>query len=85
MSVTFTEADGAFVPATPQKLMTMPQQRRRRAGRTTCRPTISDSSRIKNENTSERAEINVVLNWFEELKKTSPGEVTLPAFDVQPF
>ena len=71
MAVTFTEVGGAFVPTTPKKLITLPQQRG--AGR--AYDVSADDQRflsIKNENTSERAEINVVLNWFEELKKRVP-------------
>jgi serine/threonine-protein kinase len=71
MTVTFTEVDGTFVPTTPHKLVTLPLQR----GAARAYDVSADDQRflsIKNENTSDRAEINVVLNWFEELKKRVP-------------
>jgi serine/threonine-protein kinase len=72
MSVSFSESAGAFVQSTPQKLISMPQQ----AGGSARAYDVSGDDRrfltIKNEAGSDRAEISVVLNWFEELKKKVP-------------
>jgi serine/threonine-protein kinase len=72
MSVTFTETGGAFVPSAPRKVVLLPQQ-----GGGAARPfdVSLDDQRfltMKNEANDVRAEINVVLNWFEELKKKVP-------------
>jgi serine/threonine-protein kinase len=72
MSVTFTDANGAFVAATPKKLMTLPQQA---GGAARAYDISADDQRvlsIKSETSNDRAEIKVVLNWFEELKKKVP-------------
>ena len=72
MSVTFTEVNGAFVPSAPRKITTLPQQ----LGGTNRAYDVSvDDQRfltIKSDTNSERAEIKVVLDWFEELKKKVP-------------
>jgi hypothetical protein len=72
MSVTFTESSGAFGPTTPQKLTSLLQQA---GGSARAYDVSRDDQRfltIKNETGSDRAEINVVRNWFEELKKKVP-------------
>jgi Tol biopolymer transport system component len=73
MSVTFTERDGAFIPSTPQKVVAFPQQ----AGVAQRTYDVSpDGQRfitIRSDTTNERAQINVVLNWLEELKKRVPA------------
>jgi Tol biopolymer transport system component len=72
MSVAFTERDGAFVPSTPKKVITLPQQAGI-AGRTyDVSPDGQRFVTIKSEGTNERAQINVVLNWLEELKRKVP-------------
>jgi serine/threonine-protein kinase len=72
MSVAFTERDGAFTPSTPKKVVTLPQQ----PGVAQRTYDVSPDGRrfltIKSEGTNERAQIHVVLNWLEELKKKVP-------------
>jgi eukaryotic-like serine/threonine-protein kinase len=72
MSVEFTEANGAFVPSTPKKVTTLPQQL---GGANRAYDVTADDQRflsIKSDTTSERAEIRIVLDWFEELKRKVP-------------
>ena len=72
MSVAFTEANGAFVPSTPKKVATLPQQL---GGANRAYDVSADDRRfisIKSDSTSERAEIKVVVDWVEELKKKVP-------------
>jgi serine/threonine-protein kinase len=72
MSVSFTESAGAFVPTTPQKVTAITQQG---GGSARAYDVSRDDQRfltIKNDAGGERAEIKVVLNWLEELKKKVP-------------
>lgn len=72
MSVSFTSTTGAFTPATPQKLTTIPQQV---GGAGRAFDLSADDKRfitMKSDGNDERAEIRVVLNWFDELKKKAP-------------
>jgi hypothetical protein len=72
MSVSFTESTGAFTAMTPRKLTALPQQV---GGAARAYDVSRDDQRfliIKNETVSDRAEIRIVLNWLEELKKKVP-------------
>ena len=71
MSATFDVVGGAFVPSTPKRLGTLPLT----PGAHRAFDVAADDQRfltIKGETNNERAEINVVQNWFEELKKKVP-------------
>jgi serine/threonine-protein kinase len=73
MSVTFTETAGAFVPSTPTRITALPAQ----FGVARAYDISPDDRRflsIKPEDSTERVQINVVLNWFEELRKRVPVE-----------
>ena len=75
MSVSFTEAAGAFVPMTPRKIATMPSGVVGGAARAfDVAPDDQRFLTIKGENSTERAEIRVVQHWFEELKKRVPAK-----------
>jgi serine/threonine-protein kinase len=71
MSVTFEVSGGTFVPSTPKRLGTMPTT----PGAHRAFDVAGDDQRfltIRGETSNERAEVNVVQNWFEELKKKVP-------------
>jgi serine/threonine-protein kinase len=71
MSVTFEVSGGAFVPSTPKRLGTVPTT----PGAHRAFDVSADDQRfltIRGETGNERAEINVVKNWTEELKKKVP-------------
>jgi hypothetical protein len=71
MSVTFGVADGVFRAAPPKRLATMPVT----PGTHRAFDVDAGDERfltIKGEASNERAEINVVQNWTEELKKKVP-------------
>jgi hypothetical protein len=73
MSVSFTEEGDAFVRMTPQKIMTMPSGVVGGAARAfDVAPGDQRFVTIKGENSAERAEIQVVQHWIEELKKRVP-------------
>ena len=71
MSVTFSVSGTAFVSSAPQPIVRLPQAPGAHRGFD-----VSGDDRrfltIGGLNSGERAEINVVLNWFEELKKKVP-------------
>jgi serine/threonine-protein kinase len=72
MSVSFAESTDAFTAMTPRKLTALPQQV---GGAARAYDVSRDDQRfliIKNETVSDRAEIRIVLNWLEELKKKVP-------------
>ena len=71
MSVTFEVSGGTFVPSTPKRLGTMPTT----PGAHRAFDVAADDQRfltIRGETSNEWAEINVVQNWFEELKRKVP-------------
>ena len=71
MSVTFEVSGSTFVASTPKRLGTMPTT----PGAHRAFDVAGDDQRfltIRGETSNERAEINVVRNWFEELKKKVP-------------
>jgi len=72
MSVTFEVSGSTFVASTPKRLGTMPTT----PGAHRAFDVAGDDQRfltIRGETSNERAEINVVRNWFEELKKKVPN------------
>jgi serine/threonine-protein kinase len=72
MSVSFTATGGAFSAMTPRKLISLQQQV---GGAARAFDVMADDNRfltIKNDSATERAEIKLVLNWLEELKKKVP-------------
>ena len=72
MSVSFSETSDAFGATTPRKVVDLPQQV---GGSARSFDVSADDQRfltVKNETGGERAEIRVVVNWFEELKKKVP-------------
>jgi serine/threonine-protein kinase len=73
MSVSFTATADAFSAMTPRKLMSLQQQV---GGAARAYDVMADDNRfltIKNDAATERAEIRIVLNWLEELKKKIPA------------
>jgi Tol biopolymer transport system component len=71
MSVSYNVAANAFVPSTPRAVVRLPQAPGAHRGF----DVSADGRRfltIGGQTSTERAEINVVLNWLEELKKRVP-------------
>lgn len=71
MSVGFSVSGNAFVPSAPRPVVRLPQA----PGAHRAFDVSGDGRRfltISGQTTTERAEINVVLNWPEELKKKVP-------------
>ena len=71
MSVTFTVSGDAFIPSPPKPVVQLSQA----PGAHRAFDVSADDQRfltISGASSTERAEINVVLNWFEELKKKVP-------------
>jgi hypothetical protein len=71
MSVTFEVTNGVFRAGVPRRLGAMPVT----PGAHRAFDVAADDNRfltIKGETSNERAEINVVQNWIEELKKRVP-------------
>ena len=71
MSVSFSVSGNAFIPSTPKPVVQLSQA----PGAHRAYDVSGDDRRfltVSGSNSTERAEINVVLNWFEELKKKVP-------------
>jgi serine/threonine-protein kinase len=71
MSVTFDASGSLFTPATPKRVVTLPLT----PGSHRAFDVSADDQRFltaKGETSNDRAEINVVKDWFEELKKKVP-------------
>ena len=71
MSVSFSVSANALVPSTPHPIVRLPQA----PGAHRAFDVSADGRRfltISGQTSTERAEINVVLNWLEELQKRVP-------------